>query len=63
VDVDIGSAQQHAVEVEEHQRAAQFLGAVGAQYGLPTNLQVLPPPPKSSLRRRAHTQRLTHEVV
>jgi len=41
VDVDIGSAQQHAVEVEEYQRAAQFLAAVGAQYGLPTNLQEL----------------------
>lgn len=41
MDVDIGSAQQHAVEVEEYQRAAQFLAAVGAQYGLPTNLQEL----------------------
>ena len=50
VDVDIGSAQQHAVEAEEYQRAAQFLAAVGAQYGLPTNLQVRAreiPPPKA----------------
>lgn len=29
------------MEVEEYQRAAQFLAAVGAQYGLPTNLQEL----------------------
>jgi hypothetical protein len=43
LDIDIGSAQQHAVEVEEYTRAGHFLAAVGAQYGLPTNLQVNPP--------------------
>jgi len=40
LDIDIGSAQQYAIELEEHNRVVNFLALGNAQYGLSPNIQV-----------------------
>jgi peptidylprolyl isomerase len=41
LDIDIGSAQQYAIELEEHNRVVNFLALGNAQYGLSPNIQAL----------------------